>query len=84
MHDETIRIRMPPKQHVDIFLAAVAGALAVVVALTARGVMSTHDVGPATPAPIATPTATGPPTADGTAPAAPAANPKKDHGKGRD
>ena len=77
MTDQTVEIRLPPKRHVDLFLAVVAGALAVLVVLTARGTFVSHSTAP-TPAPIVSPTFEA-----SAAPPAQAA-PPKEKGKGHD
>lgn len=56
MTEETVEIRLPPKRHVDLALAVVAGALAVLVLLTARGAFVAHSDAP-TQAPLVSPTA---------------------------
>lgn len=72
------------KRRVDLVLAAVAGALAILVGITARGALAPRASDIATPPPTVAPLASTPPTS--TPAEAPAqAAPKKDHGgKGRD
>lgn len=79
MTDQTVEIRLPPKKHVDLVLACIAGVLAVLVVLTARGAFVAHQSVP-TAAPLVSPTfaATAAPVH-----AAPPA-PPKEKGKGRD
>ena len=76
MTDQTVEIRLPPKRHVDLVLAVIAGALAVLVVLTARGTFVAHQ-SVATSAPLVSPTFA--------ATAAPVqAAPPKEKGKGHD
>lgn len=70
------------KRRVDLALACIAGALAILVGITARGAIGPHANDAASPPPTVAPLAsTSPAPAEAPAQAAP----KKDHGgKGRD
>ncbi len=76
---ETTRLSLPiplspsTKRRVDLVLASIAGALAVLVGITARGAIVPHAGDVATPPPTVAPLASASPT-----PAQ--AAPKKDHG----
>ncbi|HYK97691.1 MAG TPA: hypothetical protein VEU77_04805 [Candidatus Acidoferrales bacterium] len=76
MTDQTVEIRLPPKRHVDLVLAVIAGALAVLVVLSARGAIVAHPGAP-TSAPLVSPTERA-----SLLPAVPPAPPKKEEHKG--
>lgn len=76
----TTVITLPPKQRVNLALAVVAGALAVLVIIAAHDTFVGQTAGAATPAPTSITTPTPAPTDQ--APAVPNAKPAK--GKGHD
>jgi hypothetical protein len=71
-------ITLPPKERVNIALAVVAGALTVLVVISAHDALASRLAAPAPPAP----TATASPAPTDAAPAAPHGKPPK--GKGHD
>ena len=80
----TTVITLPPKQRVNIALAVVAGALAVLVVITAHDTFAARSASHATPVPTAV-TSPAPTEAATPAPLAPAApNGKPAKGKGHD
>lgn len=74
-------ITLPPKHRVNLALAIVAGALAVLVLFTAHDKLATQSAGAATPVPSVI-TSPAPTEATPVAPAAPNGKPAK--GKGHD
>ena len=81
--DETTRvITLPPKERVNIGLAALAGALAVLVVVTAHETFTPGPRAEATPAPTVIQSAA-PTTTPAEAPAQRAAQPAQKNGKGK-